>query len=177
MPAVTPLEDEAFVDCVRRADLTLRHEPAVKVFTSARLEGRAKIGLARQFHCWSELPNHDAHTVPSAEFLEYRFRFLGRLRRIYADKDAGDLFLPTPWWRDTVAQALVTERTCPAFLGAIYCDTLIAESYERDRCEDRHTPIAQAIAGLQAILMNTPPNRITARREPPLQATSASLPQ
>ncbi len=177
MPAVTPLEDEAFVDCVRRADLTLRHEPAVKVFTSARLEGRARIGLARQFHCWSELPNHDAHTVPSAEFLEYRFHFMGRLRRIFADKEAGGLYLPTPWWRDTVARALATERTCPAFLGAIYCDTLIAESYKRDRSEDRHAPIAQAIADLRQKIGDIPPSRQSQRRGLPVQATSAPLPQ
>ena len=152
MPAVSPLEDEAFVDAVRRADLVLRHEPAVKVFTSARLHGRAEVGLAKQFHCWSLLPSHDAHTVPSADFVEYRFHFLQKLRRIYAEKDAGDLFLPTPWWQNTVAEALRSQDTCPAFLGAIFCDTLIAESYGREHGRERNVPIALAIEGLQSKL-------------------------
>ena len=168
MPAVTPLEDEAFVDSVRRANLILRHEPAVRVFTSARLSGRAELGLAKQFQCWSELPSHEAHTVPSAEFLEYRFAFMHRLRRIYWNKDVGDLFLPTPWWQNTIAEALVNASTCPAFLGSVYCDVLIAESYERERSKDRNVPIAEAIAGLQ--------KKVTASRKrgsAPVQASSA----
>ena len=168
MPAVTPLEDEAFIDNVRRANLILRHEPAVKVFTSARLRGRAELGLAKQFECWSTLPSHDAHTVPSAEFLEYRFAFMHRLRRIYWNKDPGDLLLPTPWWKNTVAEALANASTCPAFLGAIYCDVLIAESYEREHLKDRNVPIAEAISGLQKRLTGS-----GKRQSAPVQASSA----
>lgn len=172
MPAVSPLEDEAFVDCVRRASLTLRHEPAVKVFTSARLQGRARIGLAKQFSCWSKLPNHEAHIVPSAEFLEFRFGFMHKLRKIYASQDASGLFLPTPWWKDTFSKALA-EKTCPAFLGAIYCDVLIAESFERERGKDRHEPIAQAIAHLHRKLTEKPPDSADRREATIPQETSA----
>ena len=84
MPPVAPLEDEAFVDRLRRADLRLRHEPAVRVFTSARLEGRATVGLASQLRRWSELPDVGAHQVQSSDSLAHRFRWLRDLRNAFA---------------------------------------------------------------------------------------------
>ena len=144
MPAVSPLEDEAFIDRIRRAGLILRHEPRVAVWTSARLEGRATVGLAGQFRLWSTLPDAEAHLVQSAAFLEHRFRSLRRLRRVFLTKDAGAMELPPEWWKNTFRDALECEHTCPGFLAAVYCDVLIAESFEGSREET----IAQAVAAL-----------------------------
>ncbi len=145
MPAVSPLEDEAFIDGVRRACLKLRHAPEVRVYTSARLQGRAVMGLAGQLRLWSKLEDCDAHVVRSAAFLEHRFRSMRRLREIFATGAIGDLHLPTEWWVNTFQDALRRETTCPGFLGAVYCDILIAESF-RGQPEE---PIQHALDGLR----------------------------
>ncbi len=184
MPPIPTLEDEAFVDRARHADLRLRHEPAVRVCTSARLDGRAAKGMARQLCLWHDLSCESAHTVASAAFLQYRFRFMRRLRDIYATKDLGGLVLPTDWWRDTFRQALEEQTTCPGFLGAVYCNILIAESFTGPQ----EVPIAEAIqqlAGLVAGLEwasaeerdrthNPDPRADQSARRPP---TEAALPE
>ena len=145
MPAVSPLEDEAFIDRVRRAGLCLRHEPRVRVYTSARLQGRAEIGLAGQFRLWSRLPGEHAQLVPSASFLEHRFRFMRRLRRIHDARQLDGLKLPSEWWQNTFEDALRTESTCPGFLGAVYCDILIREAFQGCYQE----PVQHAIEAMQ----------------------------
>ena len=149
MPAVSPLEDEAFVDCVRRAGLRLRHDPRVRVWTSARLLGRAEVGMAGQLRLWSELASENEHQVTSARFLEHRFETLRRLRAVFATKDASHFALPTPWWRETFADALRQEATCPGFLAAVFADVLIQESYCRTQAEPVQEPIQEAIRKLQ----------------------------
>ncbi len=165
MPAVNRLEDEAFVDRARGANLRLRHEPAVRVATSARLKGRAPVGMAGQLQNWAALPHADAHDVRSAAYLEHRFRTLHRLRQIFNAKDPGDLPLRTQWWKDTFAEALQTKPTCPEFLGAIYCDILIEESFAGAHRE----PIESAIAGLRTRLMVPPGSCGTTQQSAPGQ--------
>ena len=148
MPALLSLEDEAFVDRVRRANLRLRHDPAVRVYTSARLTGRTPRGMARQLQLWNDLPCDDAHTVPSAAFLAHRFQRMQELRRIFATGIVGDFLLPTDWWRETFRRALHEETTCPGFLAAVYCGILIAESFDGPPEE----PIANAIRKLDALV-------------------------
>ncbi len=148
MPAIRSLEDEAFIDGMRRANRRLRHDPQVRVYTSARLQGRAALGMARQLRLWHELPNDEAHAVPSADFLIHRFRMLRRLRRVFETKDPEDLVPAAAWWQKTFAEALRHETTCPGFLGAIYCDVLIHEAFPRQR----EQPIGCAIADLEAYL-------------------------
>ena len=150
MPAVTPLEDEAFVDRLRRADLCLRHEPAVRVFTSARLDGRATLGLAGQLRSWGELPDEAAHMVPSAAYLAHRFRSLRQLREIFRKGSADGLPRRLQPWRDRMRCALLQEETIPGFLTAIDCDGLIAATFS-GACKQR---IDDAIRGLEAVLMS-----------------------
>ncbi len=148
LPAVTPLEDEAFIDSVRRAGLRLRHEPAVRVYTSARLAGRAPVGMAGQLRLWHNMDGPRAQEVPSAAFLQHRFRTLRRLREIFRTKQVGDLPLPTRWWAETFARALAEQTSCPEFLAAVYCDILIQESFAGPATE----PVTEAIASLGAMV-------------------------
>ncbi len=151
MPAVSPLEDEAFVDRVRRANGQLRHDPRVRVFTSARMEGRAAVGMAGQLRLWHQLESDEAHLVTSAAYLVHRFRMLHSLRQVFARKNADALALPTDWWRETFAEALRSETTCPGFLAAVYCDILIAEAFEGARQQ----PILLALRDLEAFLQGS----------------------
>lgn len=150
LPAVSPLEDEAFVDRVRRAGLCLRHDPRVRVFTSARMEGRATTGLAGLLRMWAEMPSDEAHTVPSAAFVEHRFQTLAALRGIFEAKQIGNFPLPTSWWCDTFANALQEQTSCPGFLEAVYCDVLVRESFQGAPEES----IECAIAGLEGRLVD-----------------------
>ena len=146
MPAVAALEDEAFVDRLRRADLCLRHEPLVRVFTSARLEGRARVGLAGQLRLWHELEGHKAHFVQSAAYLTHRFKTLQRLRKAFATGTTSALAGTDTSELKAVVRALNTAESVPAFLAAVDCDGLIERSFKGEREE----PILQAIAALEA---------------------------
>ena len=54
VPDVRFLEDDALVRALERADCTVRHSPLVRVRTSARLDGRADVGLSWQLRQWTE---------------------------------------------------------------------------------------------------------------------------
>ena len=48
------LEDQALYDALRRIDLPVRHDPAVRVRTSNRCDGRVEIGLSWQLAKWQQ---------------------------------------------------------------------------------------------------------------------------
>ena len=54
LPEVTTLEDEALEAALRAARIPIRYLDAVRVTTSARLDGRARSGLADALAAWSE---------------------------------------------------------------------------------------------------------------------------
>jgi hypothetical protein len=58
LPNVRYLEDEALVAALRRADLKVRHCPAVRVTTSARHDGRVEVGLSWQLRQWNDHSKH-----------------------------------------------------------------------------------------------------------------------
>lgn len=149
MPAISPLEDEAFVDRLRRAGLCLRHEPAVRVFTSARLQGRAAIGLAGQLREWNELSGPAAHRVQSTAFLTHRFCMLRQLRELFRTGDwtsAG--FLP-PDVQTYYENASRSAESVPAFLARVNCNAQIEESFTGER----EQPILDAIRDLEATIV------------------------
>jgi GT2 family glycosyltransferase len=137
LPPVKPLEDAAFVDALRRVDVRLRHDPAVVVYTSARLDGRAEVGLSGHLRHWQKMCDDGApHTVPSAAWLVHRFQSLGHLRRIrrgLAEKTPPHGISPEKWppaWRDSIAEALRQQNGVASFLSAIDCDRLIEETFD-----------------------------------------------
>ena len=86
LPPVKPLEDVAFIDALRRVGARIRHAPGVSITTSARLDGRAEIGLSGQLRHWqNDVATGARHEVDSAEWMIHRFGMLGRLRRENAD--------------------------------------------------------------------------------------------
>ena len=145
MPALPTLEDEAFVDRLRRVELKLRHDPKVVVTTSARLEGRATVGLAGQLRFWSELHNEGDHVVRSAAYLRHRFSLLHALRLAFSTKrlsifrgfDEEEEFL--------ILSALHEAETLPAFLIAVDSESLVSRTF----LGALQQPIQQAIQELQ----------------------------
>jgi hypothetical protein len=128
MPAVTPLEDVAFVGQLRRVGARLRHHPEVKVYTSSRLHGRVEVGLSGQLRMWNEMSERgDEHQVQSAEWLSHRFRTLRRLRK----------------------EALLKGRTPAAYLAEVDCDRRVAESFG-GRMHGEITRVNRALAAMLA---------------------------
>ncbi len=146
MPAAPVLEDEAFVHQLRRAGLRLRHEPAVRIATSARLDGRAEVGLAGQLRHWNELSNEKAHQVQSAPFLAHRFSMLSCLRAAFRNRSLQGLHFPTEDWHHWASACLREQGSVPDFLAALDADGLIDATFEGQRQQK----IGDAIAALQA---------------------------
>ncbi|GAB2532995.1 glycosyltransferase family 2 protein [Spirosoma aerophilum] len=55
MPEKPFLEDEAFYRALMRMDARVRKSPLVKVFTSARTQGRVAVGFSEQLRYWSTM--------------------------------------------------------------------------------------------------------------------------
>ncbi|WP_170172672.1 glycosyltransferase [Hymenobacter rigui] len=55
VPAVPYLEDEALYQSLLQHDLQVRHSSAVRVYTSARQQGRVAVGLSWQLQEWQRL--------------------------------------------------------------------------------------------------------------------------
>lgn len=55
LPVVRFLEDEALVQVLRRHDISVRHSPQVRVFTSDRQQGRVPVGLSWQLRMWATM--------------------------------------------------------------------------------------------------------------------------
>ena len=84
LPCVESLEDVAFVNLATRHDARVRHSPAVRVWTTARTSGRAKVGLASQLREWEI--SKEERVVDSAAFLKRYFDCRLQLRMAWATK-------------------------------------------------------------------------------------------
>ena len=139
MPAVRALEDVALVMALERCGITIRHEPKVIVFTSARLQGRCSIGCSGQLRRWQGMSRKGKqHLVPSARWLAYRFATLYKLRRFHARSNvaqskATQLAEFPAAWHECMTKARSRYRCEPQFLEAIECEKLMWESYRGKR--------------------------------------------
>ncbi len=90
LPAVPFLEDEALARTLRRADVRVRHSPDVRVWTSARQDGRAACGLSTTLTTWEEMSRAgQPQIVGSVEAVETRLQACAALRRLWRDAQAG----------------------------------------------------------------------------------------
>ena len=84
VPDVKFLEDVAFYNALLRIDAKFRHSPKVKVFTSARNQGRTALGLSTQLSEWEIMgKNGDDYLVESAQTIEKRLTARRELRRFW----------------------------------------------------------------------------------------------
>lgn len=92
LPLRRHLEDVAFYGSLIRNDIRLRHSNKVRVFTSGRLAGRTRFGLASQLRDWQEW-GKDALRMPveTGPFLHHLFAARNRLRLLWLDCQNGGL--------------------------------------------------------------------------------------
>jgi hypothetical protein len=126
LPPVKPLEDVAFVDALRKVGARIRHAPEVRIFTSARLDGRAEVGLSGQLRLWQEEAERGLpQMVDSAEWLAHRFSVLAGLRHL----DVQRLEAYPAYWRERLARLGAERLPVPRFLELLDCNALIEEMF------------------------------------------------
>ena len=93
VPEVRFLEDVAFYHSLLRVDAKFRHSPRVRVYTSARSEGRTESGLSTQMNEWTVMGrNGDEYFVESAQSIERRLQMRKNLRRLWRNRNENKLF-------------------------------------------------------------------------------------
>ena len=110
LPSVPFLEDEALVRLLRRHDRRVRHCPHVQVSTSARLDGRAAVGLSWQLREWAmRSAADDTPQVcdPTSESERWRLRRRARAMWLASRGSTGE-HLPIRGLLTQVAAALNT---------------------------------------------------------------------
>ncbi len=81
LPPREYLEDVAFYEALICQDVAFRHSPAVRVHTSARLDGRTPVGLAEQLSRWKNSPS--PILVPSVHLMRTVFSLRHRVRILW----------------------------------------------------------------------------------------------
>ncbi len=152
LPPVKPLEDVAFVDALRKVGARIRHCPDTHIFTSARLDGRAEVGLSGQLRHWQ----HDAalgrpQQVDSAGWLEHRFRTLESLRCMNDSPVCGNLSAFPGTWHPALRSARAERLPTPRFLEVLDCNRLIEEMFA-DLAQPRSADIQDATEALRTAI-------------------------
>ena len=102
LPPERQLEDLAFFQALLRSDKKFRHSPLVTVQTSARLDGRAPVGLAWQLQRWHETDDAcERLPVDSVSYLEELFQQRRRFREQWLKNgfSAAEAFFGEAWER------------------------------------------------------------------------------
>jgi hypothetical protein len=90
LPIRPALEDVALYRRLVQIDATIRHSPDVRVYTSARQEGRTGFGFAVQLHRWAEMQRSEQRLlVRSASEIIDEFRARRQVRTLWKTRQLG----------------------------------------------------------------------------------------
>ncbi len=164
LPVVRYLEDDAFVKALHRIDARVRKSPAVRVFTSARLQGRVEVGLSWQLQEWAT--QHKAgycQLVEDPKVSLSRFRLRHDLRMAWTQRHqpgnltrlaplARQLGLPTGW--------LMSQLASHSYFGQ--CWEVIDNQFSTvmAAAETSTVSITESIAWLRTWLQEKQPNNL-----------------
>jgi hypothetical protein len=154
LPPVKTLEDIAFIDALRKVGARIRHCPKTHIYTSARLEGRAQVGLSGQLNLWrNQAQNGEPHQVDSGQWMEHRFRSLAALRRINEASTLPSLCEYPDQWRSRISTLHRSHLPTPRFLELLDCNALIEELFAATG-SPRHADITEVISALTASIQS-----------------------
>jgi GT2 family glycosyltransferase len=163
LPPIKPLEDVAFNDELRKVGARIRHCPNTHIFTSARLDGRAEVGLSGQLRHWQrEFEQNIPHLVDSAEWLEHRFRSIAALRRLNEAARLPRLTDYPEGWRSRIAELHAQRLATPRFLELLDCNALIEETFEASG-QPRHAEIGQVFKALTRAVVSSETHALATR--------------
>ena len=148
LPRVTHLEDEALGRALRRADARIRHSPQVRVWTSARQQGRVENGLSTTLRVWGDMGRSGVRQIverPAA--VEVRLRARARLRRLWAGGHSEGAEVAAIADALAVPPSLLRDKLCGETFGALW-DAVEQEHRNDDGAWARRWPrqdIAEAL--------------------------------
>ncbi|MGI9072555.1 MAG: glycosyltransferase [Bryobacteraceae bacterium] len=95
LPPRRYFEDIVFYQTLIQHDVRLRHSNRVRVFTSARLTGRARFGLSSELKEWQVCGTKGLRVpVENRQFLEYLFTARHQFRKLWLDYHAAGEMSP-----------------------------------------------------------------------------------
>lgn len=157
LPPVRHLEDVAFVDALRRVQAKIRHCPDTHVFTSARFDGRAEIGLSDQLRRWClDAEMGVEQWGDSAAWLAHRFGCMAALRKLHVCAATSSLSEYPVLWRGRLARLLAEQHSTARFLQLLDCDSLIEEMFVSTGCS-RTASVKKTIAQLEQVITSFVP--------------------
>ena len=161
LPLVPFLEDEALVRELRLDDRSIRHAPDVRVRTSARLDGRAEVGLSWQLREWSrQLPDGLGPRVIDPVIEADRWALRRGLRTLWRDarrqspaatataesvEQAADALQIDPEW---LTARLGSTRT----FGRLWEDIELVRKTAPSFGQDRLVPMEDALHALRQLV-------------------------
>ncbi len=170
LPPKEFLEDLALYRNLLRQDMPFRHSWNVRVYTSARLDGRTEVGLAEQLTRWNT--GSEAVNVPSVRFLKNLFSLRKRVRNAWQQHHSAAL--PTPADLQELATDCATDieglkaALANRWFGAAFESLGIEEALSRRFGEDRLQPLRDAVTELQSLADDTPGGLSPLAEEGPL---------
>ncbi|WP_375446508.1 glycosyltransferase [uncultured Fibrella sp.] len=153
LPVVRYLEDDAFVKALQRIDARVRKSPAVRVYTSARLQGRVEVGLSWQLQQWAaESQAGTCQQVEDPSITLSRFHLRRDLRLAWMQRhEPGNLARLAPLARQlgVATTWLVTQLTTCSYFGQCWeaIDAQFASLLQAS--EPVAVPITEAISWLR----------------------------
>ncbi len=121
LPVVRYLEDDAFVRALERIDARVRKSPAVRVYTSGRLQGRVEVGLSWQLQQWANQSRAGSFQEVEDPMISIsRFRLRRDLRVTWAQRHMpGNLTRLAPLARQLAVSTgwLMSQLTLCAYFG------------------------------------------------------------
>ena len=161
LPPLPALEDVALVRALRRHDVPLRHSPAVRVWTSARCDGRTPHGLAATLRRWTEATREDGERpdplgVETPDALVTRVMLRRTLRELWQTFRTDDRFRPDP---DRLRRAARELRLSPATVLSVLAEPALPFGMVHERllslgppevAQLARTSVATAIPELRA---------------------------
>lgn len=156
LPVVKYLEDEALVKALQRIDARVRKSPAVRVYTSARLQGRVEVGLSWQLQQWANQQEAGGcQQVEDPAMSVSRFQLRRDLRLAWLQRhQPGQLSRLAPLARQLAVSTtwLTTQLTICSYFGQCWelIDTRFATVLQA--AELPAVPITEAISWLRTWL-------------------------
>ncbi|MEZ0541274.1 glycosyltransferase [Fibrella arboris] len=156
LPVVRYLEDDAFVKALHRIDARIRKSPAVRVYTSARLQGRVEVGLSWQLQQWaSQQLSGCCQLVENPQISLNRFRLRRDLRQAWKQRtQPGSLTRLAPLARQlgTATGWLISQLAMCTYFGQYWeaVDAQFSTTLQTD--DSAAVPITEAISWLRTWL-------------------------
>ncbi|WP_342644485.1 glycosyltransferase family A protein [Mucilaginibacter sp. CSA2-8R] len=165
LPRVPHLEDMAFYEALLKHDARIRKSFDVKVYTSARLQGRVAVGFSEQLNKWvTDHQSGKLQMVDSAAVLLAKYFARKRLRTCWERKAiaAGPCseLLAVSQLIGSSAGWLYQQVGKANYFGALWAQVEPLIHRQALLQHQEHQPVAEAITALRQFILHFPPEPV-----------------